>query len=44
MNRVSGFSDWITTDQVIENMGYAMEYETIEVESIDNTEQYGEVW
>ena len=44
MNRVSGFSDWLTTDQVIENMGCAMEYDTIEVESIDNTEQHGEVW
>lgn len=44
MNRVSGYSDWLTSEQVIENMGCAMEYETVEVESIENTEQYGELW
>ena len=44
MNRVSGCSDWLTSDQVIENMGRAMDYETVEVENIENTKQYGELW
>jgi hypothetical protein len=44
MNRVSGHSDWLTSDQVIENMGFAMDYETVEVESIEDIEQYGELW
>lgn len=44
MNRVSGLCDWLTSDQLIENMGCAMDFELVEVESIENTEQYGELW
>lgn len=44
MNRVSGLCGWLTSAQVIENMGSAMDYETVVVESIENTEQNGELW
>lgn len=44
MNRVSGECDWLTSEQVIETMELALDYETIKTESIADTEQYGEVW
>jgi len=44
MNRASGLCGWLTPEQVIETMECALDYETISVESITDTEQDGEFW
>jgi len=44
MNRVSGECGWLKPEQVIEWMEIALDYETIKVESIPDTEQYAEKW
>ena len=44
MNRVSGECGWLTPEQVIEDMENALDYETVKVESIADTEQYSEKW
>ena len=44
INRASGLCGWLTPEQVIDTMEHALDYETVVVESISDTEQNGEVW
>ena len=44
MNRVSGECGWLKPEQVIEAMENALDYETVKVENIPDTEQFSEKW